>query len=116
MRNIWKGLIVGGLTGAGAGIALDVLGRAAQLVGIAGKRAAYMAPEAADRVKSAVNAGVTQIREADIGDKVRDRATGTVEKVIATEQADQARAALGQATKKARRLAHSVTAPNGSIG
>jgi hypothetical protein len=137
VRNIWKGLIVGGLTGAGAGIALDVLSRGAQLVGSAGRKAAYIAPEAAervksaavsagkkateiapeaaDRVRSAVNAGATHLNEAEISDH---RTTGTVEKVMATGQADQAREALGQATRKAIRLVHSVreTVSNGSIG
>ncbi len=36
VRNIWKGLIVGGLTGAAAGAVLDLFDRGARLVGVAG--------------------------------------------------------------------------------
>jgi len=94
MRNIWKGLIIGGLTGAGAGAVVDLFDRGARLVATAGHKAVEVTPEAVDRVKaaaaaaerqaagtapelanlvkSAVSDGVSRIHEADIGNHLSE--------------------------------------------
>lgn len=50
MRNIWKGLIVGGLTGAAAGLVLDGLNWGADAAGTLGDRIIHHAPEVASKV------------------------------------------------------------------
>lgn len=130
MRNIWKGLIVGGLTGAGAGAVLDVLNKSARLVGTTTKRAAEMAPDAAERVRSAatsagrkaadiapeaaerlrdaVNTGVARVQEAELGEHLRHQAHELAHRVGDSDPGDYARQALDRATSKGRHLAHSV--------
>jgi hypothetical protein len=43
MRNAWKGLVVGGLTGVVAGVMLDALSESSRLAHAAGRRAARLA-------------------------------------------------------------------------
>ena len=50
MRNIWKGLIVGGLTGAVAGLVLDGLNWGAERAGTLGDQVIHRAPEVASKV------------------------------------------------------------------
>jgi gas vesicle protein len=138
--NIWKGLIIGGLTGAGAGIVLDALGKGAQVLGTAGtkavdmapeaadrvksaavgatRKAADMAPDAADRVKSAVDEGVARVHKSDLADHLRDQAKSLAHKVANSDQADHARETLDAAAIKSRKTARSIrtTGPLRSIG
>lgn len=118
MRNTWKGLVIGGLTGAGAGLVLDLLNRGARLVSLTGQKAADMAPGAAERVKSAVAGGVARVQEAEIGDNLRDHTKEIAHRLNESEQAGQAREALGQAKRKGRQAAHTVqdSAPLRSLG
>jgi gas vesicle protein len=102
MRNIWKGLIIGGLTGAGAGAVVDLFDRGARLVGVAGRKAADMAPEAADRVKSAVSSGVARVHDAEIADSLRDQAKEIVHRIGDSEQVDQTRDVLEHARDLAK--------------
>lgn len=76
MRNVWKGLIIGGLTGVAAGILLD------------GERAA---------VEGARQAG-NRLRDADLADRVR----GTAGRVAHSHAGDQARAAADRVAETAR--------------
>jgi gas vesicle protein len=140
VKNIWKGLIIGGLTGAGAGAVLDLFGRGAQLVEAVGKKAADMAPEAADRVrdaaavaskkaadmapeaaervKTAVSNGVARVQEADVAEHVRKQARELAHKVAVSDQADQTKEALAEAADRGRKVARSArtAAPLRSIG
>jgi hypothetical protein len=43
MRNVWKGLVIGGLTGVGAGVLLDLFDGGSRHVGLASKRVARRA-------------------------------------------------------------------------
>ena len=108
MRNIWKGLVIGGLTGAAAGIVLDLGTRGARLVGVAGKKAVDLVPEAADRIKAEVVDGFARVQEAEIGEHMREQAKQIGHRVAESEQADQAREAMEQATKKGKQIAHAV--------
>ena len=68
MRNIWKGLIVGALTGAGIGAIVDFFTQGAHLIQIAGQKAVEAAPGAADRVKD--TASFAKKKAADITPEV----------------------------------------------
>jgi len=50
MRNAWKGLVIGGLTGVGAGVMLDALSEGSRLANAAGRRAARLAGAARKEV------------------------------------------------------------------
>ncbi|MGD0441157.1 MAG: hypothetical protein ABSB52_11095 [Acidimicrobiales bacterium] len=130
MRNIWKGLIIGGLTGAGAGAVVDLFDRGARLVATAGhkavevtpeavdlvkaaaaaaeRQAAGTAPELANLVKSAVSDGVSRIHEADIGNHLSERTRELVHRVGDSDRAGHVREALDRANKKGKQLAHTV--------
>lgn len=112
MRNVWKGLIVGGLTGVVAGIALDMGNRGSQLGAAAAKRAADLAPKAADRLKSAATTGAARVQDAvqdsELGEHVRDQVKEIAHRLADADVTDQAREKLERATKKGARLAHSV--------
>jgi len=125
MRNIWKGLIIGGLTGAGAGAILDLLNRSARLVGDATKRAADIAPEAAERVR---NAAATAGKKAtamtpEVAERVRSAAATAGKKAtdMAPEVAERLKGAVdrgvsrvqeaeigGHLRDQAKELAHRV--------
>jgi len=72
MKNVWKGLVVGGLTGVAAGVLLDLAHRGSELVGSAGKRAVDLAPAAAERLKSAATTGAAKLQGSDVGDHVKE--------------------------------------------
>jgi predicted nucleic acid-binding OB-fold protein len=112
VRNVWKGLIVGGLTGVAAGIVLDVGNRGSQLGGAAAKRAADLAPKAADRLKSAAATGAARVQDAvqdsELRDHMRDQVKEIAHRLEDADVTDQAREKLERATKKGAELAHSV--------
>ncbi|MEO7126555.1 MAG: hypothetical protein ABI382_11645 [Nakamurella sp.] len=78
MRNVWKGLFVGAVTGAAIGLVLDLgqrLGRgAAQLAGAAGNAVREHGPEVGAAVASFAARGVEQVKDADLPGKARDLA------------------------------------------
>jgi hypothetical protein len=112
MRNVWKGLVVGGLTGVAAGVVLDLANRGSQLGGAAAKRAVDLAPKAADRLKSAATTGAGRVQDAVQDSELRDHVRGQVKdiahRLADAEVTDQARDKLERATKKGADLAHSV--------
>jgi predicted nucleic acid-binding OB-fold protein len=131
MRNVWKGLVVGGLTGVAAGVALDLANRGSQLGGAAAKRAVDLAPKAADRIRAAATTGAARVQDAattgagrlqdavqdsDARDHVRDQVKEIAHRLSDADVTDQAREKLHQATKKGAELAHSVrnAAPGGA--
>ena len=83
MKNAWKGLVVGGLTGVGAGLILDALSSLSDRAESAGRTARRRAPELMDKVKehAPVLAGMVMERERAIADKVKERAPEIAEKV-----------------------------------
>jgi uncharacterized protein YbjQ (UPF0145 family) len=74
MRDVWKGLIIGGLTGALVGALNDAL-RAENLQRMAG-RARGLGADAADRARTTGHAVADSIREGELHDRfdrVRER-------------------------------------------
>jgi len=91
MRNVWKGLVVGGLTGVGAGAVLDLFGQGSRLARVAGGRAAGMAPRAADRIKSAAITGSARVQETDLPEQVRDHVRGFAHRLGEADTTDRAK-------------------------
>jgi hypothetical protein len=63
MRNVWKGMIVGALTGAGVGAALDLAAAA---------KVHATAPEIRERAKGTIGAAVGAVRDRDIVEHARE--------------------------------------------
>jgi len=108
VKSVWKGLVIGGLTGVAAGVILDVLDQGSGLARAASKRAAGraagLAPRAADRIKSAASTGATKLHEAELGDHVKELANRLAE----AETSEHARDTLGRVTKRGAELVHAV--------
>jgi hypothetical protein len=74
MNNVWKGLVVGGLTGVAAGIALDAMTRTSDKARDLGKQVAQHAPDAGRWVQSMAENTKEIWHDSDVPDKVRDTA------------------------------------------
>ena len=68
MRNVWKGLVIGGLTGSLVGALNDAL-RAENLERMA-HRARGLGADAADRARSKSHAVADSVREGDLHDRI----------------------------------------------
>jgi hypothetical protein len=71
MRNVWKGLIVGGLTGVTAGVVLDSLAKASSKAAALGGQVRDHAPDAGRWVQSVTDKAGEWIHDADVPDHVR---------------------------------------------
>ena len=68
MRNVWKGLVIGGLTGAFVGALNDAL-RAENLERMA-HRARGLGADAADRARTTGHAMPDSVREGELHDRI----------------------------------------------
>ena len=104
MRNVWKGMLLGALAGAGIGLAVDALealgaeGRALGSQGIAGAkdlaqegRAAIKEAHLPDKARDLAAQGRETLAEAELPDKVRDLATQGREAIADADLPDKAR-------------------------
>jgi hypothetical protein len=71
MRNVWKGLVVGGLTGVGAGMVLDSLARASEKAVALGEQVREHAPEAGRWIQSVTDKAGDRLHDADVPEHVR---------------------------------------------
>jgi hypothetical protein len=74
MRNTWKGLVVGGLTGVAAGVVLDSISRASKKAAEIGGQVRDHAPDAGRLVQSLSDRAGDWIHDAEVPDHVRDAA------------------------------------------
>jgi gas vesicle protein len=74
MRNVWKGLIVGGLTGVAAGVVLDSLGRASRTAAAIGDQVRDLAPDAGRWVQTVTDKAGEWLHDVDVPDHVRTAA------------------------------------------
>jgi len=65
MKNVWKGMMLGALSGAGIGIALDV----AEALG---KRGGAISRRASATVRDASDDGVARVKEAHVPERARE--------------------------------------------
>lgn len=71
MRNVWKGLIVGGLTGVGAGILLDTFGDASKKAAALGEHVLDRAPEAGQLVHAVADRAGAWLHDTDVPEHLR---------------------------------------------
>ena len=74
MRNVWKGLVVGGLTGVSAGIVLDAAARASKKASAIGEHVRDHAPEAGRWIQTVAGKAGEKIHDAEVPEHVRDAA------------------------------------------
>jgi len=85
MKNVWKGMVVGTVTGAGVGIVLDALERA-------GQRGGELSRRAATTVRDAADDGVTRVKDAHLPEKAKEIVDEAAAKVREAEEQVLARA------------------------
>lgn len=74
MRNAWKGLVVGGLTGVVAGVILESLSGAAKKASDVGDQVREHAPDAGRWVQSVADKAGDWLHDADVAEHVRTAA------------------------------------------
>ena len=100
MRNVWKGLVVGGLTGVMAGVVLDTIAGASKKALAVGDQVREHAPEAGRWLQSVTDKAGEWIHDADASDHVRSVADRGKES-DATNQVKQASNRLVSSAKEA---------------
>jgi hypothetical protein len=88
MRNVWKGLVVGGLTGVAAGLVLDSLHRASRTAAAIGDQVREHAPEAGRWVQTVSDKAGKWLNDADVPHQVRHVAHRIKESDVADRVAD----------------------------
>jgi hypothetical protein len=71
MRNVWKGLIVGGLTGVAAGVILDSFAGASKKAAELGEQVREHAPDAGRWVQSVSDKAGDWLQYADVPEQAR---------------------------------------------
>jgi hypothetical protein len=101
MRNVWKGLIVGGLTGVTAGIVLDAMAGASKKALAVGDQVLEHAPDAGRWVQSVTDKAAGWLHDADVPEHVRHVA----ERVWESDAASQVKQASNDAVSSAKEVA-----------
>jgi hypothetical protein len=87
MKNVWKGLVVGGLTGVTAGVVLDSIARASRKAAEIGGQVREHAPDAGRWVQSLSDKAGDWIHDADVPEHVR----GAAQRVKESDAAHRAK-------------------------
>jgi hypothetical protein len=74
VRNVWKGLVVGGLTGVAAGLVLDSASGASRKAAAIGGHVRDHAPEAAHWLHSLSDKAGEWLHESDLPEHIREAA------------------------------------------
>ena len=102
MRNVWKGLIVGGLTGVAAGVILDLISGAAEQAGEAGRKVKGRAPDFASKFAHVATEAAGAIRETGLPEKARMAADRAAEQLREAELGDKAKRMADRAAEQLR--------------
>jgi hypothetical protein len=104
MRNVWKGLVVGGLTGVFAGVVLDAFTKAAGHAEEAGRQVRSRAPELLEKARQVAGEAAEAIKAADLPEKARQVAGEAAEAIKAADLPDKARQVAEATAERAREL------------
>jgi ABC-type transporter Mla subunit MlaD len=100
MRNVWKGLVVGGLTGVAAGVVLDSVSRASKKAAEIGSTLRDRAPDAERWVHSLSDKAGDWVHDKDVPEHLRDAAQRVKDSDAAQRVAEAGRDVVS-ATKEA---------------
>jgi hypothetical protein len=101
MRNVWKGLVVGGLTGVVAGIILDSLANASKKAAAIGDQVVEHAPDAGRWVQSVTERAGEWLHDADVPEHVRSVAHRLKDSDVADQMSEVGRDVLTAAREAA---------------
>ena len=99
MRQVWKGLVVGGLTGVLAGVVLDSIAGASKKALAMGDQVREHTPEAGRWLQSVTDKAGEWIHDTDVPDRVRGM-TERVKESEATNQVKQASSGVVSTAKE----------------
>jgi hypothetical protein len=88
MRNVWKGLVVGGLTGVIAGVILDSLAGASKKAAEVGGQVRDHAPDAGRFIQTVADKAGDWLHDADVPEHVRSVAHKLKESDVAGRVSD----------------------------
>jgi hypothetical protein len=106
MRNVWKGLIVGGLTGVTAGVVLDAMAGASKKALAVGDQVREHAPDPGRWLQSVTDKAGEWLHDADVPEHVRSMA----ERVWESDAASQVKQTSNGAVSSAK---EAVAGPHG---
>ena len=106
MHNSWKGLIVGGLTGAFVGIALDLFASAVEQATRGAEHARERVPEAADWLQGATDKATEWVHDNDVPERVREVAQRILGSDLAATTNERAAKVVDVAKDKVRSTMH----------
>lgn len=95
MKNVWKGLVIGALTGAGVGLLLDLL----EALGRGGRKLSIQARDEASHLATAAE---LKVKDAELPDRAKEAAGKLADKVKDAELADRAQHAADVVSDKVR--------------
>jgi hypothetical protein len=101
MKNVWKGLIVGGLTGVLAGFVLDGVARASKKAAELGDQVLEHAPEAGRWVQTVTDKAGDWLHDADVPEHVKAVAQKVKDSDAASRVADMGHDIATAAREKA---------------
>ena len=102
MRNSWKGLVVGGLTGAAVGILIDGFTKALRQASHGAELARDHAPDAVEWLHAVTQRAGEWAVDADVPERVRHVAQRIVESDLAARLGESASKAAETAVERAR--------------
>jgi hypothetical protein len=108
MKNVWKGLVIGGLTGMAGGLFLDGLDRGARGAAALSNRAAEEVPEVAGHLRDAIADTVAEtagrVRDSGVPDHAKEISGAALRRSneVATTGKNKAAASTSKARAKAQ--------------
>lgn len=110
MKNVWKGLVIGGLTGMAGGLFLDGLDRGARGAAALSNKAVEEVPEVAGHLRDAIADTVAEtagrVRDSGIPDQVKEVSGAAIRRTneAATSGKNKAAAGASKARDKAQAI------------
>jgi len=108
MRNSWKGLVIGGLTGASVGILIDAFAKAVQQAAHGAEYARDHADEAAEWLHHVTQRANKWALDAEVPDRVRHVAQRIVESDLASRLGETASKVAESTVERASKVAEST--------
>lgn len=112
MKNVWKGLVVGGLTGMAGGLLLDGLDRGARDASELSNKVVKEAPEVAGHLRDSIAGTVTEtarrVRDSDTPDHIKEASGAVIRK--ASEVVTDGKNKASQGASKARSKVQTIGA------
>lgn len=106
MRNSWKGLVIGGLTGAGVGILIDGFTKAVRQAAHGAELARDHAPDAMEWLHAVTQRAEKWALDTEVPERVRHVAQRIVESDIAARLGDAASRVAETTMERARSIGH----------